>query len=391
MTQLRGDVPKRDVDLQELVLFLADRLGDDDLDVWLFGSRKDETGSTRSDIDILVSVDKPIDQEAMQAIWDKEPYLDVFWVMNGVAKSIVNESAIRAANDAALIAQLGAVQLLNKGSWRRQSDKFRWQQVLAERNPAATLVPLYDLDDAVPAERADILVVTALSFEHRAVVKVLAPNTDPDSSRVLIHLKDSRGSPWRIRVVLVNKMGSVPMALATADAIRRTKAAHVVLVGITAGIPKDGLCVGDVVIPSEIFYYESGKVTQEGFVSNYESVPCDSGIQREAQVILGDDTPFAFKIHATKCVMACGEKVIANTEERQRLIRTLSRQLLAVEMESYGLARAATNYHRRPTVIKGVSDTGDEDKKDDDQRTSALNAAEVLREMVVRGVFAASK
>jgi predicted nucleotidyltransferase len=135
MNQLRGDVPKRPVDLQELVLYLADQLHNMDLDVWLFGSRKDKTGSTRSDIDLLVSVGTPIDQDTMRAIWHEEPYLDVFRLKNGIAKSIVSESEIGAADDAALIAQLGAVQLLNRGSWCPDSDGFRWQHVLARAEP----------------------------------------------------------------------------------------------------------------------------------------------------------------------------------------------------------------------------------------------------------------
>ena len=170
-------VPRRTVDLQELAIDLGEIFGDQDLTVHLFGSRKDQTGSIRSDIDLLVELPRRASQAEMDEIWNLEPYLDVFELDNGQARSLVNESELRADTNDDLVAKLGAVCLMQDGDWRTDANVFRQQTVLAERNPAATLVPLYELEDAVPAERADLLVVTALTEEYDAVLTALDVET----------------------------------------------------------------------------------------------------------------------------------------------------------------------------------------------------------------------
>ena len=84
-----GRVPTRDVDLKELLLEVAEHLNIGGLTAYLFGSRKDRTGSVRSDIDILLVTDRRLTQEQAEWIWRLEPYLDIFVARNGVAQSLV--------------------------------------------------------------------------------------------------------------------------------------------------------------------------------------------------------------------------------------------------------------------------------------------------------------
>jgi nucleoside phosphorylase/predicted nucleotidyltransferase len=380
--------PKREVDLQDALLTLADLISEPDLDVWLFGSRRFKAGSTRSDIDLLVKASKPINEKAAQEIWDSEPYLDVFEVLEGGARSLFNESRLVARSRRSLVRRLRAVRLLDGGSWRTSANQYRTQTVLAERNPAATLIPLYDLEDAVPAERADILVMTALPKEHDAVARELfgQPASSPNFSG---NVNDKSGSTWRVRIRLVNEMGSVPMALATADAIRRTKATHVVLVGICAGIPGRTKLL-DVVIPKTVAFYEPGKVTMEKTDQAYKHLNCDEEIARRASTLF-QNSHASLSVISTEQVMACGEKVIASATARKELEASLSRKLSAIDMESYGLVQAALNVHRRPTVIKAVCDLADQHKNDGAQEDAAHAAASTLGHMIRQGVFAAPK
>lgn len=60
-------------------------------------------------------------------------------------------------------------------------------------------------------------------------------------------------------------------------------------------------------------------------------------------------------------------------------------------MESYGMARAAVQAGRFPTVIKTVCDLGDKNKDDSQQAEAAQRSARVLYRMIVAGAFAAPK
>lgn len=378
-------VPRRTVDLQELAIDLGEIFGDRDLTVHLFGSRKDQTGSIRSDIDLLVELPRRASQAEMDAIWNLEPYLDVFELDNGRARSLVNESELRADTNDDLVAKLGAVCLMQDGDWRTDANVFRQQTVLAERNPAATLVPLYELEDAVPAERADLLVVTALTEEYDAVLTALdVETTEPSLLTVLL---DDKGSPWKMRVLNLHEMGSVGAALKTADAMRRSKPSHVVLVGICGGIPGRSNLL-DVVIPQSVIYYEPGKTTPDGVKSGHASHQCDTDARNRISVLAKNLD--GLSILADGELMACGEKVIADGSGRDALV-DIHRKLAAIDMESYGVIRAAETRKTPATVIKSVCDLADADKSDDLHNRAREAAARVFVEAVRAGVFRAEK
>lgn len=381
----KTDVPRRQIDLQELAIELCEIFDMRNLTVYLFGSRKDKTGSVRSDVDILVELPRRASQEEMDIIWNLEPYLDVFALDKGTATSLVNESQLRADTNEYLIAKVGAVCIMRGGSWVQDADEYREQVVLAERNPAASFFPLYDLEDAVPAERADLLVVTALTKEYDAVVTALGASADGPSTRAT--LIDDGKSPWKIRVLNLHEMGSVGAALKTAEAMRRTKPSHVVLAGICGGIPGRSALV-DVVVPESILYYEPGKVTPEGLKGAYDSRRCDSESRTRISVLAKKLA--GLNVLADGEIMACGEKVIADEVTRDRLVEA-HRKLAAVDMESYGVVRAAGLRKVPVTVIKSVCDLSGADKSDDLHDRARAAAARVFVEAVRAGAFRAVK
>lgn len=378
--KLTNGIPRRTIDLQELSLDLGEIFDDPNITIYIFGSRKDRTGSIRSDVDILVEkVGRPT-QSQMEEIWDREPYLDVFTIDNGVAASLVNESQLRADSNESLIEKLGAQCLMKDGNWR--GDAYRLQEVLAQRNPAASIVPLYDLEDAVPAERADLLVVTALTEEYDAVVRALGFAGPMDSS-ITANIRDNETSPWKIRVVNLHEMGSVGAALKTAEAMRRSKPAHVVLIGICGGIP-DRSKLLDVVVPESILYYEPGKTMPTGISPGFKGHNCDYQSRRNISHLALHIT--GATILANGELMACGEKVIADEDTRTSLANT-HRKLAGIDMESYGVVRAAELRSTPATVIKAVCDLADQNKSDDIHQQACEAAARVFVEAVKAGAF----
>lgn len=375
-------IPRRQIDLQELTQLLQDIFEVADLSVYLFGSRRDETGSIRSDVDLLVELPRRPTQDEMGEIWDSEPYLDVFVADRGVASSLVNESEIRADTNEDLIARLRAACLMRDGNWQPDADNFRFQTVLADRNPSASLPNLYDLEDAVPAERADLLVVAALTEEFDAACVALGglPTTETSAQ---VTVTDNSGSPWKIRVANLHEMGSVGAALKTNDALRRCKAPHVVLVGICAGVPGRAKLL-DVIVPQYISYYEPGKVTVDGTADAAAWHHCSETVCSRISSLAKSIKDV--RIHADSAVMACGEKVIADGPSRDERIKN-HRKISGIDMESYGVLRAADNRRTPATVIKSVCDLADGAKSDEYHAKAAESAARVLAQAVKRGVF----
>ena len=383
---LRGAVPTREANLRELLLEIAERLGINEMTAYLFGSRKDRTGSVRSDIDILLLLDRRLTQEEAHWLWNFEPYLDVFVARKGIAQSVVNESELSATDDDELIAMLGAKPLYLAGDWQRSADDLAHQRLLAERNPAATMLPLYDLYDAVPAERADLLVVTALTEEYLAVLDAFGCDRPAEAS-LRLEVADAEGGNWLIRVVNMAEMGSVGAALKTRDALLRTKAFHVVLVGICAGVPGEAK-LEDVIVPKSVIYFESAKISAGGEERADDVRECDAEIVKYAALCAAALGANGINLRAGSQVIACGEKVVANEEFRLD-VQARHRKIAAIDMESYGVVRAAEAAGRRATVIKGVCDMADEMKNDKHHEKAAVAAAGALLHFVKAGVFRA--
>jgi nucleoside phosphorylase len=382
----RGHPATRQVDLSELLSEVSDLLGLEELDAYLFGSRRYKTGSIRSDIDILLFLDGQIAYAQAREIWNLEPYLDIFYGNDNSVRSIVNESVISRSSRTSLVRDLDALPLFIKGEWQTSADNWRVQDVLAKRNPSATAADLYELGTDPPANRADILVVTALPEEYREVAVALGVILRDGRSRVEIAEHD--GSPWLIEVTLINSMGSVQAALETLDSLRRTKAPHVVLLGIAAGIPGQ-VQLGDVVIPEQIYYYEGSKIVDSGELPAPSWKTTDPMVRRFASVfptisgVANRKDPIRL---VTEVVMASGEKVVASDEFRGKL-GPAHRKLAAIDMESYGVACAAERRRARLTVIKGISDFADSSKNDDHHALAAQVSAQVFDWLVREGAF----
>lgn len=379
-------VPRRTVDLKEVLLEISEEFDLGGASIYLFGSRRYRSGSARSDIDLLVESPRALSTEDAARLFAMEPYLDVFEMTGGEARSLINESRLRAAGRSSLIEMLDAIPLFVEGDWQPDADEFILQEVLDQRNPAATMLPLYDLYDAIPAERADILVVTALTKEYEAVVQALGLHPVGEST------VRTEVDGWLVTVRNLNEMGSVGAALGTRGAMLRTKAAHVVLVGICAGIPGK-VEIGDVVLPRTVIYFESGKVSTGRFSrrGRLESADdqrhCDPGVLGRAALCTPPLRKEGITLYASDDVMACGEKVVASKWFRDNQIRFRHRKISAIDMESYGVARAAAEVKRKLTVIKGVCDMADHRKNDGAHTLAAENAANVLVALIERGAF----
>jgi len=259
---------------------------------------------------------------------------------------------------------------------------------LVEGEPTAAAVDLVDSSASPPGVRTDLLVITALPLEFRAAIHVLGPCVPRYGGVAGSKMADRLGNTWRMEIVLVSSVGAVPAALVTLEALRRTKAPHVVLLGIAAGVP-DRVKLGDVVIPEQILYYESQKLTEtstEGAPSwrtTDERVRVAASVMPSLTGLRGKRSSVA--VH-TDVVIASGEKVVASRHFRDAIC-SAHRNAVALDMESYGVARAAERRGCRVTIIKSISDFADSTKDDEYHEFAAMASAAAFRHLVREGAF----
>ncbi len=101
-------------DLEAILKILAGKFTEID-SIYIFGSRRYETGSTRSDIDILITTTKRIQPAKIRDFTlEHSTALDFFILENGKATSVANESYIEAKDNNELITKVDGVLLYDK-------------------------------------------------------------------------------------------------------------------------------------------------------------------------------------------------------------------------------------------------------------------------------------
>ncbi|MGX1411561.1 nucleoside phosphorylase [Bradyrhizobium elkanii] len=257
-----------------------------------------------------------------------------------------------------------------------------------------------DLSRQVEDESVDFAVVVALRKEL-AALKHYFPELVPisstsDSTRTYLRgTIPRRGGSYRVVATLLHSMGNLDAAHATSDLIHKWKPRFVLVNGIAGGISRKDQGFGDIVASNSIFYYELSKVRpnhQEHRARQFQADP----ILVDGILNLTDSTWRAHlpsrpdgksasaiepRIHVGP--IASGEKVIASSEAAQEL-RSLQRDLIAIEMESAGVASAAFSAVKKVgfLTIRAICDFADGKKNDMWQEYAAYSAASCLRSFI---------
>src|SRR5205085_2986709 len=239
----------------------------------------------------------------------------------------------------------------------------------------------------------DFAIVTAIDVERRAVCRAFKLK---DSDRVR---KDSRvywrgrlalsdGEFYEIVVAQLSDMANVDAALLTADLIHHWGPGALLLVGV-AGAASDGSkaddeALGDLIIGSDVYYYERGKVATGGKKPEPYMYKADATLWNNVTAVpewkgrIGVARPDGKTARPSilRGVIASGEKVIAEAAARDELAGG-HRKIRAIEMEGYGFSAAVWQSfdRRRDLVLRAICDRAERDKSEDWQPYAAAVAA----------------
>jgi nucleoside phosphorylase len=224
-------------------------------------------------------------------------------------------------------------------------------------------------------------------------------NSSDDTIYHSAEVKRDDGTIVRIVAASAPQKGMASSCFLSAKMLGHFRPRLLCMTGICAGV-KGKNNFGDIVVASQSWDYESGKIVQLDsgllFKPEPQTIPIDPGIAAELQFMAGSSAifskiqeqwqgeryPTALQLHVGP--MATGAAVLQAISMVDR-IKEVNRNCIAIEMEAYGVMYAA--YHaQKPKpkciVAKSVCDFADHDKSDNHQAYASYTSAAFIMEYI---------
>lgn len=208
----------------------------------------------------------------------------------------------------------------------------------------------------------------------------------------------SKGKKFKIVAGYCTRMGIVSSAVTASRLIETCRPRHLLMAGICGGV-QGKVRLGSAILADPTWDWQSGKFDSSNqsnrFAVSPHHLPVDHSIRAAMDSLAGDksfcreiqdnwpgDIPSEFSIVAGP--MASGSAVLADTEMVSR-IRNFNRDLIALDMEAYGLyaaAHQASLPRPIPFAVKSVCDFANADKNDDYQAYAAYTSAQTIKRLL---------
>lgn len=251
--------------------------------------------------------------------------------------------------------------------------------------------------EEAPTARPHVVILTALDVEYAAVrahLEGLRTVEGPAGSRYEVGTFTGRSGRLSVAVQWTGP-GNSRAAVEAERAIVFFRPKMVFFVGVAGG--RKDVALGDVVAADEIYDYETGKDTGEGFLPRFKTHQSSHRLIQAARLVatsrdwharIRRESDSAEAPRARIAPLAAGGRVIADkaSDAAVRLSRNAG-DALAVEMEGYGfLFSAHVNQHVEALVVRGISDLL-EDKGEEGhdafwQPAASANAAAFAYEVI---------
>lgn len=201
----------------------------------------------------------------------------------------------------------------------------------------------------------------------------------------------------RLLCAAAYEMGMPAASILATKIALRFRPNYLIMTGIAAGVDREKLCFGDIMVADPCFDYGSGKRVFEDGISKFKPDFRQVRLNDHAcQIIrrisnhpdllqqIKDSCPYdkpdnPLRIHIGS--FASGAAVLADPTVVSDIVEH-DRKLLGFDMEAYGVILSgalACNPKPIPIVMKSVSDFGDAEKSDDYQKYASYTSARTLQ------------
>jgi nucleoside phosphorylase/predicted ATPase len=227
-------------------------------------------------------------------------------------------------------------------------------------------------------------VLTTLAFEYDAVRAHLTDLSEVENPDGDIYERGSFACDarrWEVSIVEVG-MGNPNAAQKIERAIAHVRPDLVLFVGVAGGIKN--VAVGDVVVATKVYGYQSGKAAGELLTRPEVGLPGYRALERARAEARKPDWRKRiddWDIKPTPTVhlgaIAAGEKLMASAQSKSYLmIRQLYEDALGVEMEGYGFIKAVQAFSDlEALVVRGISDLPEGNARPEPKRAATCAAA----------------
>ncbi|KOT86937.1 hypothetical protein ADK70_19880 [Streptomyces rimosus subsp. pseudoverticillatus] len=249
----------------------------------------------------------------------------------------------------------------------------------------------------------DVGVVTILSEELRSVIDELGLERRKEPGGLYFYRGKHTTPDSTIRIVATQSQSQGQRsAMAALENLRRHYNPRLwALVGVGGGIHDEHARIGNVIVSTDIVYYENRKINPRGDVrrrGEHRQAPApvvhavnafftDHGTPARIHGRLPAHAAQEFEVYPG--VIGSGEAVIADREsDIRRYLTNYHEKVLAVDMEAGGLSQywQENSVHGGVNpgwiVIRGVSDNADAQKGHGYHELASRNAAHILRRLL---------
>ena len=243
-----------------------------------------------------------------------------------------------------------------------------------------------------------VALIVATETEEKAIKNMYdwKPITFSDDTQTYYSASiEKNGSSHKIVYARQSEMGMTVAVTLTMKLIEHFRPQFMIMVGIAAGIARSDMAeqiYGDVVVADMIWNYTSGKFVNPertdirfgnvGFISRPAVVKTDAELLEYVRKAAASPEN---QCHIHIGLMATGSAVVTNREIVNKLIYTMYRETIGLDMEAYGVVYAtqnATTPRPKALVIKSVCDYANNEKSDQYQKFAAYTSCEFAKLLI---------
>jgi nucleoside phosphorylase len=298
------------------------------------------------------------------------------------------EKAIKLATKLKLPLLIECQDLINKYNTQQQDCKYQpEEQDWYKPNPPQSQVidekQLQAIKDSI-----DVVIMTATGIELTAILHLLTPY--PRRKAILRYFGENIyyiGKCGLYNTVVtkcrMGGSGEGGATIATYEALNLWKPKAIIMVGIAFGKDATKQKIGDVLVASEIIFYEKERVGLNENVSRSPIPPSSRTLLDRFENAHGWNFTYPDNSQRQPIVgsILSGEKLVDNSGFKATLFERFP-EAIGGDMEGHGLCSAARAWKTDWILVKAICDWGDGKKDKKHQPLAAAAAADLVRHVL---------